>query len=183
VLLLALANAALAQGGAWRCDTGQLCRGHATGHCCCPPERQPAACDGGPRTVPAGTAPAACCGKTALGKDRGSSCCRSESPDPHRAVRQVPSTIFLDTRLAGPCSGHGLAAAPHCRCLFTVSASPEVSVEPTLLLTSPVVAAVPERPTTPLPTTRTFASVAPDADPPPSLICLPPQGSRAPPAS
>lgn len=175
VLLLALANAALAQGGAWRCDTGQLCRGHATGHCCCPPERQPATCDS--------AAPAACCGKAGLRKDQGPSCCRSQSPDPHRAARRVPSTLSLDTRLAGSCSGHGLAAAPHCRCLFSVSASPEVSLEPTLLLTSSIVAPVPERPTAPLPSTRTFAAVTPDADPPPSLICLPPQGSRAPPAS
>jgi hypothetical protein len=169
-LLLALANAALAQGGTWRCDTGQLCRGHATGHCCCPPERQPAACDS--------AAPAACGTKAALGarrlalgKGAGRSCCqtarfslcRSQAPS---AKRQAPTF-----------------AAPHCRCLFTLSASPEISVEPTLLLTSPVVAAVPERSTTPLPATSTVASVAMGANPPPSLICLPPQGSRAPPAS
>src|SRR5262249_22867681 len=90
VLLLALANAAVAQGGTWRCDTGQLCRGHAAGHCCCPPERRPAACDS--------AVPAACCGmaarstqQAARSEGESASCCQAVGHGPcstaHRGHR------------------------------------------------------------------------------------------------
>jgi hypothetical protein len=166
-LLLALANTALAQGGAWRCDTGQLCRGHAAGHCCCPPERQPAAQDG--------VAANGCCG-TAAGSAQHAACSNGGRTSCCKPASLSPS-------LRAPCSVLRAREARHCRCSYTFSASPEASLEPSLLLSSPVAAAVPERMPTPSAAARTVAFLLTNDDPPPNLICLPPQGSRAPPAS
>lgn len=45
LLLVALTNATLAQGGVWRCDTGQACMSHGS-DACRPPERRSSGCDG-----------------------------------------------------------------------------------------------------------------------------------------
>lgn len=158
LLLFVLANAAFAQGGAWRCDTGQLCREHAPGLCCCPPERH--------------------C--TTRHASSSSGCCAVATS---ATVGVAAACIAGRARVPEPVGAY-LEPAPHCRCSFTTGASPEAALEPIpLRAASPVAVACWSDLGLPLPLMRAAFIRARRDEPPPALLCLPPLGLRAPPVS
>jgi hypothetical protein len=157
LLLLALANAAFAQGDAWRCDTGERC-GIATAGCCCPPERQPAAGDE--------PAEAGCCSK----------------PDTQSAASPSRSCCASHTLAGKSEPGETLAATPNCRCSFTVSATPDVALEPATAVLPLIEVQTPaSAPVLTLPSPVAFEHPTDDLPPSPS-VPLSPSGARAPPA-
>lgn len=157
LLLLAMANAAVAQGGIWRCDTGQACFGHGARGCCCPPERL-ADMD---QDAASGDS---CAPRAATPSDSGGSCCADAG------------------RLSGP-AAPSVQAAPHCRCAYTIAAAAETAMEPAPLPPPATVAVLPGTLPTLLPAPSVVAFVtAGDRPPLPNRNTRSPWGSRAPPA-
>jgi hypothetical protein len=162
LVLLALANAGFAHGGAWRCDTGQLCQGHAAGQCCCPRERQPSACTG-----------------------TESACCRSDSPTRVAAEVSVPAVPVTwarrSTARRRPLAVSSLAPVP-CRCVFTVAVHSAAGLAPATLAAGALPTAAPAGGVTTSLAPLLVTPAAPGNDaPPPALDAVSPRRSRAPP--
>jgi hypothetical protein len=189
LLLLALANTAFAQGDAWRCDTGEPCGSHASGVCCCPPERRPATCDtpadrptGRPQPPPRSGAlhalgPVAGVGTLGGGRGASAGCCSTTNANPS-ASSCCAGHAGGRTRQ----SGAALAATPHCRCVFAVSAPSEVALEPATVSVVAPELALPASDADLIPLASPVAfGCSRDENPASSLVSLSPLGSRAPP--